>query len=237
MNTYIGHFQLLINVCEGFGMKYNPQSPALQTMAMRSQLSAVQTAVNLVDTLLPDYIAAESARHEKFAIVPPLATRVQAAAVVANLPDAIITRIKEIVRKIHGERAKKIKPEDVAGVGGEPAKHISVSQTSFNEQIEHFNQLIDLAASQTTYMPAEIDLSVTSLSMLLNKLRLTNDAVMFAAVPLTTARQERNTLLYAPKTGMIDTALAVKEYVKAVFGAASPEYKEVNHIKFQNRKI
>jgi hypothetical protein len=34
----------------------------------------------------------------------------------------------------------------------------------------------------------------------------------------------------------MDTALAVKEYVKALFGAKSPQYKQVNHIKFRSRK-
>jgi hypothetical protein len=36
---------------------------------------------------------------------------------------------------------------------------------------------------------------------------------------------------------MTDTALAVKEYVKAVFGATSPQYREVNHISFHNKKV
>jgi hypothetical protein len=59
--------------------------------------------------------------------------------------------------------------------------------------------------------------------------------VLVAEVPLASARQERNKLLYAPKTGMMDTALAVKEYVKAVFGTSSPQYKEVQHIRFRNK--
>jgi hypothetical protein len=60
---------------------------------------------------------------------------------------------------------------------------------------------------------------------------------MVALPPLTAARQARNELLFAPKTGMIDTALTVKEYIKAAFGATSKEYKEVRHISFHNRKI
>jgi hypothetical protein len=58
-----------------------------------------------------------------------------------------------------------------------------------------------------------------------------------ATVPLANARQVRDSILFAPETGMIDTALLVKEYVKSVFGAASPQYKEVNHLKFRNKKI
>jgi hypothetical protein len=57
-----------------------------------------------------------------------------------------------------------------------------------------------------------------------------------ATVPLANARAERDKLLYAPKTGMMDTALAVKEYVKSVFGSKSTQYKEVQRIKFRNIK-
>ncbi|MDR2449413.1 MAG: hypothetical protein LBD52_05580 [Prevotellaceae bacterium] len=235
--TYIGHFRLLIDVCVGFGVKYNPQIPALQIANLEEQLTGVQASVQLVDSLLPDYLSAEGARHEQFVKVYPLATRIQATAIVLGLPPTIVTRIKEIVHKIRGERAVSLQPEKDINPDGTPAKHISVSQTSFNEQIEHFNQLIDLVASQAAYTPAEADLTVPSLTALLGELRLTNDAVMAALPPLTAARQARNERLYAPQTGMIDTALMVKEYVKAAFGSTSPQYKEVRHIKFKNRKI
>jgi hypothetical protein len=237
MNTYIGHFQMLIGVCDGFGIRYKPQSPALQIPAMQVQLTGVQDAVKNVDALVPVYVTAESARRDVFALMPPLATRVQAAAAVADLPEAIMTHIKETVRKIRGRRAKKISDDDAAQDGNTPVKHVSVAQLSFNEQIEHFNQLLELVASQPSYAPSETELSVPSLRMLLGNMRNTNNAVMAAATPLTTARQARDLLLFAPKTGMIDTALAVKLYVKAAFGARSPEYREVNHISFRNRKI
>jgi hypothetical protein len=236
INTYVGHFRQLIDVCTTFGGQYNPQTPALQLTSLEAKHTAVQAAINNVDTLLPTYVAAESDRSTTFARVLPLATRVQATAIVLNLPAGIVTHIKETVRKIRGERAKKLKPEDLIDANGEPIRHSSVSQTSFNEQVEHFNQLIDLVASQQAYAPVETDLTVASLTSLLDQMRLTNDVVMSAITPLSAARQERDKALFAPQTGMVDTALAVKEYVKAVFGASSPQYKEVHHITFRNRK-
>ena len=35
--------------------------------------------------------------------------------------------------------------------------------------------------------------------------------------------------------GMVDTALDVKTYVKSVFGASSPQYKQVSALKFTKR--
>jgi hypothetical protein len=237
MSTYAGHFQMLMGFCERLGIRYNPQSPALQIPAMRAQLTEVQAAINAVDVLIPVYVTAESARKNVFALMPPIATRIQAAAAVADLPDAIMVHIKEAVRKIRGERAKKITVDEAAQNGDTPVKHASVSQRSFNEQIEHFSQLIELVASQPSYAPSETELSIPSLRTLLSNMRNANNDVMAATTPLTAARQARDLLLFAPKTGMIDTALAVKLYVKAAFGAQSPEFKEANHISFKNRKI
>jgi hypothetical protein len=237
MNTYVGHFQLLIDVCAGFGTVYNPQVPALTIKALSTQLANVQTSINNVDLLMALYLVAEGTRRNKFAIVPPLSVRVQAAAIVLGLPDAILVHVKEVVRKIYGKRAKKLKPEDKVNADGVAVKHISVSQTSFNEQIEHFNQLIDLVASQSSYTPAENDLTVASLKTLLAEMREANEAVMRAVVPVTAARQERDRLIFEPKTGMIDTALTIKKYVKALFGTNSQQYKEVNHIKFKNKSL
>jgi hypothetical protein len=238
MNTYVGNFHKLINVCEGFGASYNPSPEALKIANLKNQAANIQAAINASDALLPDFITAEGARRTKFNLLQPLSTRVQAATVILNLPDAVTARVKEIVRKIHGKRARAIKPEpENAPEGQEPAKHISVSQVSFNEQIEHLNQLIVILGSQAAYDPAESDLTVPFLNQLLSDMRDTNEAVMKASVPLANARQERDRLLYTPKTGMIDTALAVKEYVKAVFGASSSQYKDVRRIKFENRKL
>ena len=235
LSTYVGNFHLLINVCTGFGQSYNPQNPALHVEAMNTQLVGVQESINHVDTLLPAYLTATATRQERFVLVMPLATRVQATAIVLGLPSTIITRIKEVVRKIRGERAHKLTDKNTTGSDGEPVKHSSVSQTSFNEKIEHFNQLIDLVSSQPAYNPIETELTVPALTALLTEMRDSNTAVVHAAVPLASARQTRDELLYAPKTGMIDTALLVKEYVKAVFGASSHQYKEVRHIKFRNK--
>jgi hypothetical protein len=232
MNTYAGHFDQLINVCSGFGDQYNPTPPGLKIPALNCQLGCVRIAITAVDTALAEYVSTENARQETFGLLLPLSIRVQASAVVLGLPDAIIVHIKEVVRKIHGRRAHALPTIPLEGAS---EKHISVSQVSFNEQIEHLNQLITLVSSQTDYDPAEEDLTVESLTQLLSSMYTTHHAAMAADAALTAARQERNRKLYDPKTGMMDTALAVKEYVKAVFGASSPQYKEVQHITFHNK--
>jgi hypothetical protein len=234
INTYVGHFDRLIDICESFGASYRPVPQNLLIPSLRMQSDEIKAAITAVDYALPAYITAEGARHAKFSLLPPLATRVQAVAIILDLPESIIVRIKEVVRKIRGQRAHKL---PVNPPTEEPTKHISVSQTSFNEQIEHLNLLIALVESQPAYAPEETDLTVASLKILLDDMRQLNADVLVTEPPLTAARQHRNELLYAPKTGMMDTGIAVKEYVKAAFGTSSPQYKEVKPITFRNQKL
>jgi hypothetical protein len=234
INTYIGNFDKLIDICEGFGGSYNPVPTTLHIPILRDQSANIKIAITAVDKAQAITIDAEDARKKIFSGLLPLVTRIQAIAIVLGLPDAIIVHVKEIVRKIRGQRAHKIKLDPSTE---EPQKHISVSQVSFNEQIEHLNQLIALLKSQPAYMPSESDLTVMALDQLLAAMQTTNVRFVETEVVLTNARQERNQLLYAPKTGMMETGLAVKEYVKAVFGTTSPQYKQVKHIAFRNRKL
>jgi hypothetical protein len=53
-------------------------------------------------------------------------------------------------------------------------------------------------------------------------------------MPLSNARIERNKLLYSENEGLIDIANGVKSYIKSIFGAASPQYKQLTNLKFTN---
>ena len=46
----------------------------------------------------------------------------------------------------------------------------------------------------------------------------------------------RNITLYNPLTGLAQTGLEVKEYVKSVFGATSLKFKQPNGLEFTNVK-
>jgi len=89
-----------------------------------------------------------------------------------------------------------------------------------------------LIISEPTYAPNEVDLQVVSLTNFHNNLKTTNTAVINATTAISNARIARNNILYADKTGLYDIAQEVKKYVKSVFGATSPQYKQVSKIKF-----
>ncbi|MDR0603126.1 MAG: hypothetical protein LBG80_02335, partial [Bacteroidales bacterium] len=124
INTYLGNFNKLISACESFGIGYNPSPPNLQIFTLKGQSQIIKSAINHVDDILSTSINAEDDRQQAFSILPAIATRVQAIAVVSDVPDAVLVHVKEIVRKIRGQRAHKIKIDPLEE---NPQKHVSVS--------------------------------------------------------------------------------------------------------------
>ncbi|MDR0686211.1 MAG: hypothetical protein LBF79_01940 [Dysgonamonadaceae bacterium] len=235
INTYVKNFNELIGICNTFGPSYKPQNARFAITALQEQSAHIRDSINDVDFYISAMIVAEGARQDVFALLHPVATRVLAAAVSLELPGAAVVHVREIVRKIRGNRAKPIPPVPPVN-GDEPHKYISVSQVSFDEQIEHLNQLINVVMLQTKYTPAEHDITVDGLNELRDAMGVANDAAKSATRDLAESRERRNELLYTPTTGMMDTGILVKEYVKSAYGLKSPQYKEVKGIRFANKK-
>ena len=47
---------------------------------------------------------------------------------------------------------------------------------------------------------------------------------------------DRNQTLYNPLSGLVKVAKEVKLYIKSVFGATSPQYKQISDLEFKIRK-
>ena len=104
---------------------------------------------------------------------------------------------------------------------------------SYDSQLDNFDKLIKLLASIALYAPNEPELKVTALTALYNDLKTKNTAAVSAATPLSNARLARNEIMYKPLTGMVDIALDTKTYIKSVFGASSPQYKQISKLAFR----
>lgn len=124
----------------------------------------------------------------------------------------------------------------VAAEAGNEVTEISSSQMSFDSRLDNLDKLIKLLTSVTAYAPNEADLKVTALTTLYTDLRTKNTAVITAEAPLVNARIARNDVLYKAGTGVVDTSVDVKTYVKSIFGATSPQYKTISGLTFTNRK-
>jgi hypothetical protein len=233
--TNIYNYNKLVGIIIGFGPTYRPTDPQLEIGNMQKQAAEVNQAMNDVDFWLGTYKLAEDNRKNAFDQLLPTVTRVVGAAIAARLPENNIKHIKELVNKMRGRRKKPIEIIPLEPMEN-PQKHISVSQTSFTAQIEHFNKLIIYLAQIPKYAPQEQDLTVDGLNKLRDEMGTANDATTAADNTLYAMRRTRDELMYAKEIGLVPTALAAKQYIKAIFGATSWQYKEVSGIKFRNMK-
>jgi len=230
-------FEDLISFCTGYGASYNPSKVALKLPGLNTQLAAANAALQAVKTAKTAYDNATNAREISFKPMKSLATKIVSALTATEAADQTVDDVKTTNMKIQGRRAVKVeKPSaEALAKGAEPVKTASTSQQSYDKMIDHFAQLIATLTAEPKYLPNENELRLTALNTLLTDLKAKNTAVINATTAASNARIARDKALYAETTGVVDTALDVKTYVKSVFGASSPQYKQVSGLKFTKR--
>ncbi len=231
----VANYEKLIADVTALGTVYNPSKANLKLTALNTQLTAAKAAIVAVNSAEPAYKNAVSARDAAFSTVGKLITRVNNALKASDTTEQVDESAMTLVRKLQGRRATPKKTEEqkkVAADAGKEIVEISSSQMSFDSRLDNFDKLIKLLTSVTAYAPNEADLKVTALTTVYNDLKTKNTAVISAETPLTNARISRNDVLYKPLTGVVDTTVDVKSYIKSVYGATSPQYKAISGLKF-----
>jgi chromosome segregation ATPase len=228
-----GHVKNVTNLGEllvillSFGAAYNPSKKSILIAALQELLSKARNALDRISSLLPACSNAVAAREAAFEPLSKLVTRIVNAIKATDTTGQVDDNAKSLAKKIQGRRSSPKKTE-------EELTEISSSQTSYDNRLENFSKLIKLLASIPQYAPNEADLKVESLTALYNNLKKLNNDVVVAAVPLTGARIERNEILYAKNTGLVDTTVDVKNYIKSLYGATSPQYRQVSKLTFSS---
>ena len=231
----VANFEKLIAETSAFGENFNPSKATLKLTALNTQLATAKAAIAAVNSAEPAYKNAVSARDAAFAPLGKLITRINNALKASDTTTQEDESALTLVRKLQGRRATAKKTEDekkAAAAEGKEIVEISSSQMSFDSRLDNFDKLIKLLSSIPAYAPNEADLKVEALTALYNDLKAKNMAVINAETPLSTARIARNEVLYKQNTGIVDITVDVKNYVKSVFGATSPQYKLISNLKF-----
>ncbi|WP_434980139.1 hypothetical protein [Daejeonia sp. YH14] len=231
----VANFADLIAYCTAYGATYNPSKTALKLVSLNTLLTSAQSELASVTTTKNAFDTATGNRQLAFAPLKSLATKIFNYLSVTDASEQTIADAKTINNKIQGKRAKNTTPENPGS--GQPATNnqVSVSRQSYDMLTENFSALLDLVASVPSYTPNETELSVASLTTFRDQLQTENTNVITAEVAYSNARIARDKLLYSKDTGLVDIASDVKKYVKAIFGATSPQYKQISVIKFTNK--
>jgi len=235
----VANFEDLISFCTGYGATYNPVNVNIKLPALNTKYTACLSAVLAVKVAKTAFDNSTNSRELVFAQLKKLSTRIVNALEATSAASVTVDDAKTVNRKIQGKRAGKV-PEDPAP-GGDPAaeattKSISVSQQSYDSMIDHFAKLIQIVSTEPLYLPNETDLKVVTLNTLLTSLKAANTSVIGTTTTYSNSRITRDSALYDPGTGLVDIALEVKKYVKSLYGASIPQYKQISGLKFAKLK-
>jgi len=234
----VATFEDLISFCTGYGATYNPSKATLKTTALTAQLTAANTALQNVRTTKTAYDNATNAREIAFKPLKPLATKIVNALAATDATEQTLHDAKTTNNKIQGNRSKAVSKPIATETTDAPteAKTVSTSQQSYDKMVDHFAQLIATLTAEAKCIPNEAELKLTALNTMLTDLKTKNTAVITATTAVSNARMARDNALYTKGTGLIDTALGVKLYVKSVFGSTSPQYKQISGLVFTKSK-
>ena len=226
----VANFFTLKAFVGGYGTKYNPSKKVLELPQLEIIHTAGKQAVkNVVDAVAP-YETVVNTRADEFEDVPEYATQLINALQSSDASERTIEDGKEFLRKIRGQRAeKKIEPKP-----GEPTPVThSASQTSFDQTIQHMEGIAALLKNEPSYAPNEPELRVDAVEEKIARLISTNDAVATPEETISNARLQRDNILYNNPDALVTVAKGVKTYVKSVFKAHSPEYRQISGIPFK----
>ncbi len=233
----VSNFESLLSFVKGYGESYNPSRDTIRITALELILANSKKSLIDIDTLFPAYTNAVSARESAFAPLGKLITRVNNAIKATDTTENVDESVKTLVRKLQGTRASaKISDEDKQKLAteGKEVNQISASQMGYDNRLENFYKLIMLLQSIPQYNPNEEDLKISTLTALYEDLKTKNTTVVNANTPLSNARIARNEVMYTPLTGLVDVSFDTKVYIKSVFGASSPQYKQVSKLEFKS---
>jgi len=224
-------FERLISFCADYGAAYNPSKAEISLAALTALRTNALNSLGTANTTKTAFINAVNVRTTAFAPLKKLSAKIINALEAAGAADPLAKDAKSINRKIQGKR-NRVKPKSPAAED----KTISASQRYGDSLLEHFTKLIELLSAEPTYAPNETDLQVSALIIRLGDLKIANTAVINAYANYNNARITRNAILYSAVGGLAGIAGEVKKYVKSVFGAGSPQFKQVSKLVFKKAK-
>ena len=232
----VANFQNLIAFVKAYGTTYNPSKEALKVPQLEALLADAQAKLADVVDRYATYNAKVNDRLNAFSGLKALSTRLVNALQTTDASDELVNDAKGFNRKLQGQRSTPTAttPQDPNA----PApKTISTSQQSYTQQLQHFAGLIAVLKTEPSYTPKEEDLKITTLETKQTDLATKNDEVANAYVEVSNARIARNATLYTKPDSIFEIASEVKKYIKAVYGATSPEFAQVKGIEFKKPKV
>jgi hypothetical protein len=246
-NINVAHLNQLNETIITFGEKYNPAKNRIKLLELQALYTAGNQQIAFVQTSKNNYSTKVDDREDAYKNVKTFSTQIIGIMSGTNVSKALIKDAKSINKKIQGTRIDNPNTPPTTNQEGEPIednsiendplgkKHSTSRQSHISIQ-ENFADLVDLLENAENYDPNEDEFKIPSLKDYSENLKNANQRIDTAVAQVKEKRIDRNQFLYTPETGLVDTALEAKDYIKGLFGASSPEFKAADAISFRNFK-
>lgn len=229
------NFDGLYELTGVIGADYKPSNELLKRVRLKAKATACGIAYEEAEAARRAFDNAVAARAEPYSGISALCTRILKSFRTSGAPAKAIATADTLKKKVQGTR---VTPPPKAVDGEEAAKARSVSQTSYDMVHVHFEKLVAGLAETPEYNPAEEELKLTTLQARAAAMKAGNTSVVPLEAALTAALIRRDLAFYAPGTGLVDTAKAVKEYLGSLSPAKVPAAVGAKKFKFRNvRKL
>lgn len=230
--------QMIVSL-KGLGEAYNPSNEDISISSLEQKLVDARASASKLSDVKQPYTAATDARQLAFEPLEQKVTRAFNALKATKTSAQTDESAKALVRKIKGQKAalKKTAKTSATETGAQAENNeISSAQLGYDDLLQNFDEFIKLLEITPLYVPNETDLKIRSLKEYKADLTLKNHAVIDTKIIVSNARIARNEVLYKPLTGLVDKATDVKTYVKSVFGAKSPQFRQISGLVFSRPK-
>ena len=230
----VANFETLVSFVTGYGGDYKPSNAMIELAQLNTALASAQTMIDGVTTGLIGWKTKVNDRESEYAGIGKFMTRLSASYAACGAPPNAIEDMKGFARKVAGARKGKIEIDDPNTPENEAA-HNSVSQRSYTQVVEHFDAAIELCANTPQFNQNEADLTVASMQAKSAAMKAANSAVVTTITTLSNNRIARNDVLYTDAISLYELAKLVKLYLKSLYGADSPQYKQISGLEFKKR--
>jgi hypothetical protein len=217
----------LVDFCTGYGGSYNPGRPTLRIEALLTKKQEVAEALATVISAKSSFDNAVNHRRQVFDWLPRLVSSIMRTLEASGASPEKLDDARMFARQLTGNVNKNRPP--VASTEAQPVESTGRSQLqlAYASKADWFAKLVKAVADEPLYQSNEPHLSVNGLNDKLSQLNALNQQVSAARVVWSNAMIERDKVLYSQSQSMYKTALAVKKYVRAIFGHDSGEFAQV----------
>lgn len=227
LDTMVRNFETMLTALTYMEAGYNPGPAILKLATLQTQAAGARASLNDVSNGESAFDVVIALRAVDFALLPDRVTRTWNTLKAYSPKSPVMKSVEGLVRQLRGKRATDapLNPD------GTPADTNSAARGTFPNKVKLLSDLINDLKKDPLYTPSDATVTTAGLTAFRDVLSAHNAAVANAQMPLDNARAARDAKLFDPETGLRAVAQQVKAYVKATFGAKSPQYKQISGLK------